>query len=289
MPSNINLVYILGPGHCGSTLLNLLLNAHDDVLGLSEVALIKNKLDKDEDSDLLNRPFWSEVAKCYEAKAAKSFTDLDMEPPTRSFLRLLRMRRELRREISGWARDNELLLKSISEVSGTDVLVDASKSWQRLYVLTFSESIDLKVIHLVRDGRGVVNSYRRKYDLYKGMRKWMTHTLFSSIIRLQFRKSQWLQVHYESLCTEPKKKLRRICSFVGVDFNPYMLKYRQEKDVGISGNRMRQNSDNEIILDERWKSELSKKEISMFNLLGGWLNRLCGYNFIKNEYYEERC
>jgi hypothetical protein len=34
------LVYVLGAGHCGSTLLNLLLKGHSQVLGLSEIYLI---------------------------------------------------------------------------------------------------------------------------------------------------------------------------------------------------------------------------------------------------------
>ena len=56
-----------------------------------------------------------------------------------------------------------------------------------------------------------------------------------------------------------------------------MLKYRQENDVGISGNRMRHGSSNQIVLDERWKKEMTDRHLLIFNIIGGWMNKIYGY------------
>jgi nucleoside-diphosphate-sugar epimerase len=39
---NAQLVYILGSGYCGSTLLNRLLNGHSQVIGLSEIFIVRH-------------------------------------------------------------------------------------------------------------------------------------------------------------------------------------------------------------------------------------------------------
>jgi hypothetical protein len=49
----------MSAGHSGSTLLNMLLNGHDDVIGLSEVDKIDRYIDgKFDDNSKLKSTFW---------------------------------------------------------------------------------------------------------------------------------------------------------------------------------------------------------------------------------------
>src|SRR3712207_8630396 len=51
-----------------------------------------------------------------------------------------------------------------SAVSGKPVIVDSSKSPARALALGMVPGIDLYVVHLVRDGRGVATSLRKTLD-----------------------------------------------------------------------------------------------------------------------------
>ena len=58
----IDIIYILGAGHCGSTLLSLCLDRHKSVIGLSEIITLNRKSPGWSGSKfVLSDHFWSEV------------------------------------------------------------------------------------------------------------------------------------------------------------------------------------------------------------------------------------
>lgn len=269
------LLYILGAGHCGSTLLNLLLNGHPDILGLSEIETIGRYLPPKQQAKAhpLRSTFWQKVRRRYNAISNERFVQLDIFHPNWQTIRTWDGK-----DLGIWAEKNANLLTAIAEQSEADMLVDASKFWQRLYLLRRSERFSLKVIHLVRDGRAVVNAYRRKTGCFNvGFRRWASTLLWAVYLRRQFDSSTWLRIKYESLATRPVHTLQAVCDFLDVNFEPDMLKYRQHAYFGIGGNRMCQRPDERIVLDERWKDELTLSHRLKFALLGGWLNKYYGY------------
>lgn len=275
MADSFRLAYILGAGHCGSTLLNLLLNGHSQMLGLSEIETVgryTGPASAAEDNPL-DLPFWQEVRHCYERSSGEPFAAIDIfHPPWKT------IRGWSAEDIARWGQTNQHLLSCIAQQSGARVLVDSSKFWQRLYLLRESRMFSIKVIHLVRDGRAIMNSYVRKgAQPATAIRRWAAPSLWAFYLCRKFEKSDWLQIRYEELAAQPEITLRRICAFLQVDFEPQMLAYRQHVDVGIGGNRMRARQDERIFLDERWKSELSRANRVRFALIGGLINRLYGY------------
>lgn len=265
------LVYIAGAGHCGSTLLNLLLNGHSKVLGLSEVSSIGAHLD--EEDPVLELPLWRAVARRYEESTGSTFSELEL--PALPAARVLRSGSA---DVETWIQPNRDLFDCLALESGARVLVDASKSWQRLAMLSKSGDFDLRVIHLMRDGRAVYNSYRRKYRRpVFALVKWPKFTIPALLLRRGFSRSAWLDLRYEELSTAPEQSLARVCRFLGLDYEPAMLEYRTQANLGLGGNRMAGGSDQGIRLDERWKTELKTGQRLLFALLFGWLNRLLGY------------
>lgn len=268
----VQLVYILGSGHCGSTLLNLLLNGHSQILGLSEIFIIKD-FTKLVWEKVLRSPFWRDVNQCYEECYGSSLFEVDFSDSSwREILAWNRTR------LTQWAEPNRNLFTCISEKSGQPILVDASKVPKRLYLLQKSKVCNIKVIHLVRDGRAVVNSYLRKYENFNtGINRWMKTNLAAFALRSQFKNEDWLQLKYEEIAIDPTATLERICNFTGVAYEPKMLNYRSHLYVGMGGNSMRSRRDENIALDERWKQELSGDYLVKFNFIGGWLNKFYGY------------
>lgn len=287
------LLYILGSGHCGSTLLDLLLNRHPKVLGLGEIAVLKSYIARARDevfkmsdyahgergpadpiaAHLLDTPFWQQVKQRYEAVSGTPFEQINIHHSKWKTIRSWQAK-----EIDSWARPNEVLLSCLHQVSGANILTDASKSPHRLYLLQRSGLFDIKVIHLIRHGCAVVNSYVRKYgDFGIGLRRWAAPAVLAFYVRRKFPKNSWLQLRYEDLATRPEETLKAVCAFVGVRFEEAMIAYRGECYFGIGGNRMRESGDERIFLDEQWKQELAYRYRLAFTLVGGWLNRLYGY------------
>jgi hypothetical protein len=65
------------------------------------------------------------------------------------------------------------LYEAIEKVSGKEVIVDSSKNPVRAFALTQIKDIDLRLVHLVRDVRGVVCSVMKPHrkDPSKGVQK----------------------------------------------------------------------------------------------------------------------
>lgn len=78
MNKNITIIYILCPGHSGSTLLNMLLNGHSQITGIGEIYLIgkyaagRKRLNADQEI------FWQSVKQCYEQNIDESFAELNL-------------------------------------------------------------------------------------------------------------------------------------------------------------------------------------------------------------------
>ena len=270
----VRIVYLLGTGHCGSTLLDLLLNAHPRVLGLSEIEGIGQLLRaRDPAPGPLSSPLWRAVRARYETRTDARFDDVDLALPRRH-----RAGASHRDDLRRWGETNRCLFECLALESRRPVLVDASKSAIRLAALVRWGGLDLRVLHVVRDGRAVLNAYRRKYGSFsRAFRSWSIPTLRAMRARRLVAPERWLRFHYEDLASDPAGALRGICRFVGIEYEPRMLDFRAVENLGIGGNRMQQDAGSEIVLDDAWRQELPFAHTLLFELLGGALNRAQGY------------
>jgi hypothetical protein len=267
--------YILGSGHCGSTLLSMLLNGHSRMLALSELRKIRVVLKQpptSSDPNPLDEPLWTGVRRRYEADGAR-FDDVAIDHPSwKTFARWNRAR------IQAWAEPGVRLFGCIAAESGRDILIDSSKSWQQLYLLRRSGRVPIKVLHVLRDGRAVLHSYKRKYDGFlSNFGQWAKPSAMAAVLRPMFADDEWMPVHYEALATDPTGTVTQVCRFLGTEFEPPMMRFRSHPWFGIRGNRMAQGSSEEIRLDEKWRRDLPRRDRLLFELLGGPLNRYYGY------------
>lgn len=305
MTTPYRLIYILGAGHCGSTLLDMLLGGHSGIFAAGEVAnthrywalatgqvppTLPDRADRPRDwVEVTTHPFesdpWRTVVRCYENATGESFDAVAAahfgwkRPLFRhpGWGRLLfRMRHG---EIEQWVRPQRVLFDCLHTATGASLITDASKRPQRLYLLLRSGMVDLVVIHLIRDGRGIMYSFLQKYGRWgASFRRWAGPTLMAFYLHrlAAVRGMPWLDVRYEDLAQRPRDTLMRVCDFLSVPFEPAMLEFRAHEYLGIGGNRMREGQGG-IRLDERWKRDWRGLGRLAFALAGGWLNRLCGY------------
>ncbi len=301
MSQDFQLVYIVGAGHSGSTLLNLLLNGHSQIIGLSEIDKLGRYLRKKPNNRQLKTDFWQDLKQGYEIAAGEPFTSIDIHWEAASIwgdknfrkkrktivstlLNELTCRKKIRasdaQDFADWTQQNQYLFSCIAEKSGANILLDSSKKWQRLSLLNKSGCFNIKVIHLVRDGRAVVNSYiRRKYSSFApAFHNWIRKSIPPLYLQGEFEQSDWLRLYYEELVSQPEITLRKLCDFLKVDYEPKMLHYRQHLNIGLHGNKgVNKSQDEKIVLDHKWKRELSRLNLARFTLFGGWLNTYYGY------------
>ena len=301
-------VFLLGPGHCGSTLFDLLLGSHSRGFSLGELYRLGHMLAQrgGEAPHLCGVcagrcAFWNEQV---------SLQRLRLLYQADTFSR--RVRSRLARAIWNpyW---------SLSQWSDRDLLIDSSKHphWVSKQLAAGNwRGIEPVLIHVVRDGRAVVSSYDRKYP-QRGLEaicaNWRDRLQQILDFYDQFNRGIKFEVRYEALATDPEATLRSTCIQLGIGFEAEMLRYwthdhhhlmgnggtrsmifryRMEQSDGVdaaTANRMQEakqhyvhdyydTKDIGITLDERWKRELSATDLATFERVAGPLNHQLGYS-----------
>jgi hypothetical protein len=275
------LVYIYGSGHSGSTLLNQLLNAHDDVIGMNELDRIHEARRNGAYNHVFDTEYWRRVQRAYEQRSGNSLTEISLEVFNRGHVHDVSATRFVK-----WAKDNQDLIQCIAQEAGVNFVVDASKRDTRLNMLAHTDmKPNIKVIQLLRDGRAVLNSHIRKEAWHSGKRpflfglkSWVRPLMMSVRLRRKYGRENWLIVRYEQLSKDPESTLKSICDFLDISYSSDMVShYNYVTNYSVLGNYNTLKNPRPIKLDERWRDELAVKPRLLFNLSFGWLNWLLGY------------
>lgn len=291
----------MGPNYSGSTLLTLLMADHPEIATVGELkATSMGDIATYHCSCgelLTNCPFWHEVKRRMKEQS-RDFTFEDFRTHFRAKKNLLtdlllrtslrgrlfeaaretgfRISLAARRARQGIITQNRALIEIICNLQQAGTFLDDSKEPIRLKFLLATGWWDIRVIHLIRDGRGVTTSYMRhnRATMGQAVQEWMhTQQECNRMARL-LGNSRCLTVHYEELCHEPEKTLTAIHQFLGLEPEtsspPKRIKH-------IMGNQMRLGSLQDIRLDEKWKQSLSVEDLQIFANTAGELNHSHGY------------
>lgn len=235
--SRFDLVFVLGVAHCGSTLLGRLLHRHPRAYCPGELmrleAALKEQLPCGCGAALVECPYWAQHLPWLASEYGYDHRRFD----TRLYARL-------------------------AGAAGADVAVDLSKTkaWR-----TTRRWKDPRVgyILLLRDSRGVLASAARagkqlKRPLEKH-KKWMKR-----LPRFVQRSGErGFVMRYEDLCSNPEAELRRVTSFLGLEFDAAMLRHAEAEQHFVHSSTSGYLRDlNEIRLDERWRRELDAESLA---------------------------
>ncbi len=296
------LAYIMGPSYSGSTLLTLLLADHPQIATVGE---LKASAMGDITSyycscgEVLTQcHFWQKVKDKMSAAGHdltfdnfKTHFRAHQEPLIDRLLRaslrapFFEAARETGFMFSSTAQktrqkiilQNQILIDIICDLQQAQTFLDDSKEPIRLKYLLKANLWDIRTIHLIRDGRGVANSYMRhnQTTMSQAARQWLhTQRECDRMARL-LGNSRCLTVYYEDLCQEPEKTLITIYHFLGLTTKIGSASHRTKH---IMGNKMRLGSLQDIRLDEKWKHTLSTNDLQIFTQTARELNHLHGYN-----------
>jgi hypothetical protein len=344
----VKVLKITGLGRSGSTILDVVLGNHPQIESVGEVGNIvrngwisreslrgidQNKLrvpictcGKRLDVLYVDAPdeacpFWSSVRREWvertDRESIESYPKLqnDFELKRRwsrygldPLPRLVYEKRRPSALFRSYARLTRAFFESIRAVSGKPVIVDSAAVPVRTFVLGMIPGIDLYVVHLVRDGRGVITSLRKtfKKDLQAGIMwdhkgqptwrtvvrwrvldlasvvRWIVLNLVSEWICSQLGPNRTMRLRYEDFVADPNSALQRIGSLIELDLTEVANAASSGKPMhaghNIGGNRTKKSGTITLRPDtQEWKSALSPTEQRLSWVSMGWLMRRYGY------------
>jgi hypothetical protein len=178
--------------------------------------------------------------------------------------------------------DNTLALyETIARTTGARILVDASKMPRKAVHLYASEPARMRIVHLTRDGRGVVASRKRYMPVSYAAKRWQHyHSLTLRVLERWVPDEHRLRVAYEQFAAQPEQTLRRVFDWLGMEYSDQCLDFGIDHIAhSAGGNPARFEMSGGIRgVDERWRTLLTAEELAAFDRIAGRLNRYLGYD-----------
>jgi hypothetical protein len=184
--------FIFSSVRSGSTLLRMILNSHTKIYAPHELHLSSIKVD-------------FEIPAAEKAVEALGLTERDLNNML-------------------WDR----LLTTALQNSGKEILVEKTPNSVFMWNRVASCWPDGRYIYLLRHPAAIIDSWRRART------KQTEEDAISSVTRYLRALSEARHslpghtVRYEDLTTEPETEARKLCTFLGVDYEPEMIKYGEQ-------------------------------------------------------------
>ncbi len=323
----VDVVCIAGTGQNGATLLSRMLGAVPGIVAVGEIGRLC-------DTGLIeNRPcscgvpfrecpFWTgvggsafggwdrvdgyAVARAREGvRLKRRVRDLPIAPVPRlrqigriqllPFLLLGRLWPQYRLNLHAYTEHLGGLYRAIRDASGARIVLDSMKVPYHVYLLRNAPGIRLRVVHVVRDVRGVALSSLRTVPKqgaegrYRGTRHPAKTGIRWTWVNLSFHLLKRLGVpvllvRYEDIVRRPREQLEAIARFAGVDVPAQGLSFivgdelELPADHIVAGNRVRMSSGPlRLRVDDGWRMELSRSQQRMATFAARPLLRRYGY------------
>lgn len=304
----VTILYIAGDGRSGSTLLERTLGQLSSFVAVGETKHIWQRSFIENQLCGCGQPFYD--CSFWQEVRARAYGDLDLVPEEARALqrqvdrirnipqlRLAPARTAFSRRCVQYADLLVRLYRASLEVSGASVVVDSSKDIATLYLLSRVPQIDLYVLHLVRDSRGVAYSWSKKkerpeitdrtvympqYPPQKAAWIWLYRNLFIEAAFAR-RDSRYRFVRYEEFVTDPRETVRSIVGFVGAEEETLPFVDDDVLDLGIhnhtvAGNPMRfRKGELKIRQDNGWRRDM--KRLDRLIVTGATLPLLQHYGY----------
>ena len=269
--ARVRVIYVAGVSHTGSTLLGHILGELEETCYAGE---IRNKWQR---GILENRictcaarfaecAFWQTVIEHLPFAAerqAEKLSALHREAVRPSLVFPFRSTEMKQVDRSAFAAPTEALYAAAGDVAGVRQLVDSSKSPLYAAFLRRLPTIDLRVVHIVRDPRATVYSHLRRHsfgygETFKLSLWWLRSNV--AIEKLGRTGVPYTRIRYEDFVEDPARSLYQITDALGLPRSRLPIEGRMarlSKKHIISGNRAR-GEVGAITLrnDSEWRSAL---------------------------------
>jgi hypothetical protein len=191
------------------------------------------------------------------------------------------------------------LYRAIGEVAGAPVVIDASKHASTAFLLRRVPGIDLRVVHLVRDSRGVAYSWTKEvkkpevtgdddafmpqYSPSSSGRQWVAYNLMFDALGIL---DTTMVLRYEALMAQPREGLERILAHADEPSTDFSFLGDGWVDLGVdhtvAGNPMRFHQGRlDLRLDQAWTTKLPERDRKVVTAITWPLQLRYGYSQVR--------
>ncbi|CAN5628641.1 sulfotransferase [soil metagenome] len=256
---------VVGSPRSGTTLLRMMLDAHPDLAIPPETGFLLSG------PDLVSREEFLEAITHYPPEAPGW---ADFQIPEASF------------------RDSVLRLEPFT-------VADGFRLFYRLYAHRFNKSRygdktpgytahlariesvlpEARFVHIIRDGRDAAVSLRRcwfspGHDIETQARFWRTQVFAAREQGCTCR--HYLEVRYEDLLHNMEAELRRVCTFIELEFHPAMLRYHERAPDRLQEHLARRRTDGTLVVSQadRHRQQIATTQVPDHSRIQSWKQAL---------------
>ncbi len=306
--NRVKVLYIAGSGRSGSTIIGNVLGQLEGFFSAGELRFIWERNLLENRLCGCGKPFgeccvWQEVLR----RAFGGPENVDVSELIHTRESTLRIRHIplaltpwleplLRPRLGGYLEALGRLYGAVADTTGSRVIVDSSKYPSYGYMLAMIPTIDLYVVHLVRDPRAVAYSWTKTKlePIHRGDSRHMERhasaktaygwIVWSVAAEMFWKRSPrcYLQVRYEDFVDNPQEVLYRILEHVGERLQPLPLvaerRVRLDTNHTVSGNPNRFRTGMvDLRPDEEWKWQMKRADKAIVKALSWPLLLKYGY------------
>jgi hypothetical protein len=288
-------VYIAGSGRSGSTLLERMLGGLPGFVNAGEINDMFRRMARYDELCGCGRAFsacdfWVGVGERAFGGWSRELIDevvlLQSEVVRQRYLARLMQPRlaqpRYRAQLERYGEIHSRLYAGIAAQSGARVVVDASKGASFAMAVSRGDGVDLRMIHLVRDARGVAFSWAKsnvtrphgdgpratmhRFNPLETAGRWAILQAEIAASRRYMQESVLLR--YEDLVARPAEQIVRCVQALGLPIDPSKdLDFINGRTVdlaqshGLSGNPSRfRSGPQELRADEQWRTDMARWE-----------------------------
>jgi Sulfotransferase family len=289
------ILFLGGLGRSGTTILERVLGELSDACSVGELVHLWQRAVLDDETcgcgEPFSRcPFWTEVGRRAfggwdRAHAMRMVRLRDRVDRTRHVL-LAAVPAVRRREREEYVGAFGRLYGAIAETSGCSVVIDSSKHSSLAFCLRTAKGIDLRVLHVVRDPRGVAYSWTKevlrpeasgrdlmtRYSPFRASVLWVGHNVVLSMLRRLGTGSQRLR--YEDFVADPEGSVASVARFAGLPDGNGVADFLSGHTVElgrahtVAGNPVRfRTGPMTLRRDDAWRERLPRRRRVLVTLL----------------------
>jgi len=302
------IIYIMGTGHSGSTLLDITLGSHPDIFNASEIGNFwRHALSARSNEAIcscgepLDRcPIWAGRVERWQAlsgepdlRAYRAFNDRFAR--LSNWSGIIRAGQTKSPDFERYARANRALFEMTQKASQRNAITDSSKSPARALALSVDPDIDLFVIHLVRDARAVAWSHLKRENRRRAQGRkassfgvlgtvfeWLMINTAGNRLRARLPAGRSALIRYEAWIKDPLPIFEQLGQQMGLDLATPLAESLRARVITnrshiFNGNHIRLNETLTLRLDTDWQTALSANQQRLAMAISGGMMRSFGY------------
>ena len=197
---------------------------------------------------------------------------------------------DVRARVDGDARFRDVIdavYRTYAERRGKPRYGDKTPVYMQRLPLLDTVFPDAQYVHIVRDGRDAGLSFmamKRKPRFNAGRPRRLAE--FACAWRLEIEDARrfggglgagrYLEVRYEDLVAEPEARLREVCAFLGLEYEPAMLEYHRDVDASRLADHPRL-AEPPGAGRSRWQVGMDPADVELFEAIAGGVLADFGY------------